>query len=177
MIGITATRQPVSTIQAAMLGARLERAQTLGATELVHGDCVGGDALAHSIAMLLGYVVHVRPPSNERYRAFAVGHHNYEPAEYMTRNRLIVGHCTELIALPMHLESADESRRSGTWATVRMARRLARPITLVWPDGRVEPDRGADDTQGDGHGGGHKPAGLEGVGPGTGTQARRGDSE
>jgi hypothetical protein len=119
-----------------------------GPAELAHGDRVNGDAWAHGCGMDLGYIVHVHPPISARYRAYCTGHHNHRAASYRTRNWRIATHCSELLAAPL-LPEAD-SPRSGTWMTVRMARSLGKPITLVWPDGRTEEDTGGQARDGDG---------------------------
>lgn len=54
------------------------------------------------------------------------------PAPYLERNAAIVQSTLELIATP---GETVEQVRSGTWATIRQARRRRRPTTIVWPDG------------------------------------------
>lgn len=46
---------------------------------------------------------------------------------YMARNDRMVGDCTDLVGFPLTL---DEELRSGTWATIRRARRVGRRVSL-----------------------------------------------
>ena len=57
-----------------------------------------------------------------------------EPLPPLERNRNIVDACNVLLACP----KGPEERRSGTWSTVRAARRARKRIIIVWPDGTVE---------------------------------------
>lgn len=52
----------------------------------------------------------------------------------LDRNRLMVGMADRLLAMPAGME---EELRSGTWATIRYARKGQKPITVFWPDGSV----------------------------------------
>ena len=56
------------------------------------------------------------------------------PAPYLDRNRAIVDACDILYATP---ESMAEESRGGMWHTVRYARRVGKPVVIVWPDGTV----------------------------------------
>jgi hypothetical protein len=57
------------------------------------------------------------------------------PKPPLDRNKIIVrSGVHRLIACPNGME---EELRSGTWMTVRFARRMKRKITFVWPDGTV----------------------------------------
>ena len=56
------------------------------------------------------------------------------PKGYLDRNHDIVDAADVLIAAP---SGTTEKRRSGTWATVRYARKLGRTICVVLPDGVV----------------------------------------
>jgi hypothetical protein len=47
---------------------------------------------------------------------------------------VIVGACLTLIGCP---GGSTEERQTGTWATIRHARRLRRTVVLVYPDGRI----------------------------------------
>lgn len=52
----------------------------------------------------------------------------------LDRNRRMVEAATVVVACP---QGYAEELRSGTWATVRHARRLGRRLVIVWPDGQV----------------------------------------
>lgn len=53
---------------------------------------------------------------------------------YLQRNKVIVDRCGVLVAAP---GEAQEQLRSGTWSTIRYARRVGRPVIMVLPDGTV----------------------------------------
>jgi cytosine/uracil/thiamine/allantoin permease len=61
-----------------------------------------------------------------------------EPGPYLWRNHQIVDATAALLACPFEFE---EQLRSGTWATVRYARTLGRPIRFFWPDGTTTAER------------------------------------
>ena len=134
-VGFTGTQSELTPPQVASLRALLER---LAPTEIHHGDCVGADAAAHAIAKSIGLVIVVHPPSNPSKRAWCTGDIVRPPRAYLDRNRDLVAETDLLVACPWQQEG--EAVRSGIWATVRHARRLARRIYIVRPDGRVETD-------------------------------------
>lgn len=133
-LGITGTRLDPTPIQAALLGIQLHRCRA-DAKELVHGDCLGADALCHDVAKLLRYRVIVHPPIKPEYRAYREGDVVHEPQTYPVRNANIVHESTRLLAAPALPEDHERSKRSGTWQTVRMARRKRIPIRIIYPDG------------------------------------------
>jgi predicted Rossmann fold nucleotide-binding protein DprA/Smf involved in DNA uptake len=114
-------------------------------TELHHGDAIGVDELAHKMAAArrnalaragtrLTIISH--PPVNDSKRAFCEDADEVcVPKDYLERDRDIAAESDVLIALP---STADEQRRSGTWATVRYARKLGRVLIIrINPDGSV----------------------------------------
>lgn len=50
----------------------------------------------------------------------------------LERNRVIAERCDRLIAAP---DSYHEELRSGTWATIRYAKKAEKPVTIVLPNG------------------------------------------
>lgn len=56
-----------------------------------------------------------------------------QPEPPLLRNIDIVKGCDILIACP----KGPEEQRSGTWSTVRYARKVKRHIVVIWPDGKV----------------------------------------
>ena len=106
--------------------------------EFHHGDCIGADAEAHDIARALGYRIVMHPPINQSQRAFKSGDEERELLPYLDRNRRIVTETDALIAAP---GENIERLRSGTWSTVRYARRVGRSIYVVFPDGTNRPER------------------------------------
>jgi len=108
--------------------------------ELHHGDCEGADKQAHFMAVRLNARIVIHPPDNDKKRAFCSGADVMcLPLPYLVRNREIVKAGIQgLIATPRWFE---EELRSGTWATVRYARKIKRHIWIVWPDGTIREEQ------------------------------------
>lgn len=138
-IGFTGTSQPVPEAQREALRRLLqdfEAARGGGEVEFHHGGCIGADQEAHYLAVALGWRVEVHPGPNAPFQGSWEGSVVvHTPYPNLDRNRHIVQLTEHLVACPRGFR---EELRSGTWATVRYARSLQRPVTLVWPDGRVE---------------------------------------
>lgn len=107
-----------------------------GVQTLHHGCCYGADEDAHAIACELGMRTVGHPPLNTSKMADVSCDECRVPDDYLVRNRNIVCESSALIACPK--EETGEELRSGTWATVRYARQLKRPIYIVRPSGRVQ---------------------------------------
>lgn len=126
-VGFTGTRHGMSDGQKEALAALLFR---LGATELHHGDCVGADAQAHYTAMALGLRVVLHPPSVPHFRAWCVADETRDTQDFLLRNKAIVNATDMLIAAPA---DPREHVRSGTWSTVRFARRQGKRVEIIFP--------------------------------------------
>jgi hypothetical protein len=97
-----------------------------------HGDCLGSDVEAAGSAKQTGYFVIGHPGRNEVWRAWFASDETRIPDDNLARNRAIVREADVLIACP---RGATEQLRSGTWATVRYARRIGVRVMLIAPDG------------------------------------------
>ena len=96
-----------------------------------HGDCIGADAQAHEIARNFNIDIMIHPPKNKFKRSFCKNYYNlYKPKEYIARNHDIVNNTDVLIACP---KSVIEELRSGTWSTVRYARKKGKPVIIFNP--------------------------------------------
>jgi hypothetical protein len=129
IVGFTGTRLGTTYEQAVWLQERL---MTLGTTELHHGDCVGADDMVHDLARWLGVRIVIHPPDDDHYRAFCEaieGDEVLDPKPYLDRNHDIVDVCDVLLALP----DGPERLRSGTWSTVRYARRIGKRVEVREP--------------------------------------------
>lgn len=126
-VGITGTRNTLTDAQLDWLWRTIPEYE-----ELHHGACVGADQAAHEAALDNGVPVIVHPPTNARLRMPYDARATWLPAKpYLERNRAIVDATDELLAFP----DGPERQQSGTWATIRYARALGRPITICYPDG------------------------------------------
>jgi len=106
----------------------------LGPRHVHHGCCIGADEQAHIISKSIpGLTCHLHRPVDELQMAVGLVGVEWPPAPYLKRNRSIVRSSALLIAAP----SIHEELRSGTGSTVRYARRLGRPIVLVWASGAL----------------------------------------
>nr|WP_145982991.1 hypothetical protein [Pseudonocardia sp. AL041005-10] len=131
-VGFTGTRNGMTTPQAAAVHIALVRLRETGARFFHHGDCLGADDRAATIAHDLGYIVVAHPPNNTRARAWGYYDQIRPPHAYLVRNRHIVDECSWLIGCPA---TVRHELRSGTWSTIRLARDLRRRLTIVAPNG------------------------------------------
>ena len=102
--------------------------------EFHHGDCIGADSDAHRIVQkyLPDCRIVIHPPIYESKRAFCTGAYRTEKAkDYLVRNRDIVAASSHLVATP---KECGEQLRSGTWSTVRYARKAGIAVTLILPN-------------------------------------------
>lgn len=135
-IGFTGTQHGMTPQQQAVVDWLLVTSRDTPAY-FHHGDCVGADAEAHTIALRHTYAVVIHPPIHTAKRAHCVGAYLVlPPADYIVRNHDIVDECNLLIATPAQ---SDEQIRSGTWATIRYAHRKRRRTVIVHPDGTMHP--------------------------------------
>lgn len=130
-IGFTGTQRGMTPAQKTSFEALI---QELRLTEFHHGDCIGADQDAHDIVVRRDVWVVLHPPTVIDKRAFCVGNEKRVPKWYLERNHDIVDETDVLIAAP---GEDVEQLRSGTWATVRYARKLRRTVYLLYPDGRA----------------------------------------
>jgi hypothetical protein len=105
--------------------------------ELHHGDCIEADEFAHQIVReFTAARIIIHQPESDAKRAFCGGDEYLDPLPYLDRNKEIVKACDTLLAMP----HGEEELRSGTWSTIRAARRLGKPIVVFWPDGMITTD-------------------------------------
>ena len=131
LIGFTGTQNGTTKEQRATGREILTRARD---GEFHHGDCIGSDAEFHDLAKECGLEPVIHPPSDPSKRAFKEARIIHPPQPYLVRNHNIVDSTRSLIATPGEYL---EQQRSGTWATIRYARRLLRPICIIFPNGEI----------------------------------------
>jgi len=122
-IGFTGTREGMSQHQKEQFVVLM---LDLKPTEFHHGDCEGADAEAHDIVRM--FFPHVKivvyPPKSSYRQAFKSGDEHKEPEAYLSRDKKIVDSTDFLIGAP---KQDNEIIRSGTWTTIRHARKTGKP--------------------------------------------------
>jgi hypothetical protein len=128
-VGFTGTQVGMTDRQKRLLRWYLRE---LSASELHHGDCIGADDEAATMARKLGLKLVMHPPRDSRKRAlnYRIGEEVRDSYPYLVRNRYIVDETEVLIAAP---KSRQEELRSGTWSTVRYARGKGRKVYILEP--------------------------------------------
>lgn len=133
-VGFTGTQDGMTGDQSVRVLAILSN---LGGEEAHHGVCIGADAQFHNLACDLGYTTVGHPGVNHEglplKRAQVECDTMHKPAFYLVRNKHIVNAVNLMIAAPKQRE--EQTRGSGTWATIRYARKVNKPLVIVWPDG------------------------------------------
>jgi hypothetical protein len=136
-VGFTGTRKGMSTAQLNQLRCVLYSFKEI--VEFHHGGAEGADRQADSFVSFgehVPIVLHPCPGVVGEQTIGRSGRSTYnghdvtwrEVLPPLVRNRNIVGEADVLIAAP---EQNEETTRSGTWATVRYARRKHIPVIML----------------------------------------------
>lgn len=128
-IGFTGTRNGMTEEQSA---AARDLILSLQPTEAHLGDCVGADTEFYTLLKehAPGCRLHGHIPDQDSARAHLQYSIVHPPKPYLVRNRDIVDSSDILIAAPA---GRQEQLRSGTWATVRYARKMGKQIMFLYP--------------------------------------------
>ena len=139
ILGFTGTRKGLSEAQR----AKVEQAfLALRPAEFHHGCCVGADLEAEEILVGLiqshglNTVIHRHPPIDMRLAEIREFEHlgiqtvEYPPALFLQRNHDIVDCAESLLACP---GTKAEVLRSGSWATIRYARKTGKGEIILYP--------------------------------------------
>lgn len=139
-LGFTGTRDGMTDAQKSAFSERLAGLPST-VTEFHHGACVGADAQAVEIVYeesprcpVITAHLSDMPTLTDGYAVRTSSDHR-DPKPPLDRNRDIVDAADELWVCP----KGPEELRSGTWATVRYARKRKRRVRVVifWPNGEV----------------------------------------
>lgn len=133
-IGFTGTQIGMTQEQQYTLEKYLKiSVNSIAECEYHHGDCVGADEQFHKILEKFGVnSIIIHPPINKSKRAFCKSNMIREQKEYLVRNKDIVNESEILIATP---KENDEQLRSGTWSTVRYAKKNKKRVFIIYPNG------------------------------------------
>lgn len=136
-LGFTGTQEGMTARQLKLLERNLHRwMKKYTHLEVHHGDCIGADAEFHEYSTELWYPGQVRvvlhPPTITTKRAYCSFEKQTEeePLPFLDRNRAIVDSVDGMLAGP---RTVEEELRSGTWATVRYARKTETPLIILPP--------------------------------------------
>jgi len=134
-VGFTGTQEGLTIPQVQTLIEVFEMVeQSTVISEFHHGDCIGADKMAALAAQDLGATIVGHPPDNPSKRCFFESDEQRDEKPYLVRNHEIVDEVGMLIACP---KGPSEELRSGTWATVRYARKKKLDTVIIYPDGNV----------------------------------------
>jgi hypothetical protein len=128
-VGFTGTHKGAESLQLWLLQEKLKVLKEEGFDEFHHGQCIGADQQAAMIAKELGFRVVAHPglakdPANLLYRSEWDGNDEVlEAKPFIERDHDIVDATEVMLATPL---TYGETVRSGTWTTVRYARKQGR---------------------------------------------------
>ena len=147
IVGFTGTRRGMTQAQKSVLYLELYKLKEW--KTFLHGDCIGADAEAHSLVRAFRKIKIVTfPGCNAKGEGLWTAHCRADevrpPRPYLERNLDIVSESDFMIAAPVDF---CQKQRSGTWATIRMARRQDRPLVIIYPDGTVVKERVEEECQ------------------------------
>jgi len=125
-IGFTGTREGMSQHQKEQFVLKMLE---LSPSEFHHGDCRGADAEAHDIVreFFPDVRIVIHPPEKTYMRAYKKGDFYHPTKPYIVRDKDIVNDTEHLIGSPLDVEVI----RSGTWTTIRYARKIGRTHTVL----------------------------------------------
>ena len=127
--------------QTGMTGAQIKTVEELLSRlhpeEAAHGDCLGADADFNTLCNKYDIPIVLHPPTNPSKRAFCAAKtmRTRPKKEYLERNKDIVNETDLLIACP---KGEKEELRSGTWSTIRYAKKVGKKVIVVLPNGGIQ---------------------------------------
>ena len=96
-----------------------------------HGSCKGADKDASNIVFELCASRIVAHPCNlSAQQAVTHAHARREVLDPIERNHVMVDESDILVAVPA---TKDEVIRSGTWATIRYAKKMGKEVIILYP--------------------------------------------
>lgn len=132
--GFTGTREGMNSNQKKQIKQLLQKDLDIGVEiEVHHGDCIGADKDFHDICCELSSDIEIiihpggLQTGHNSLRAYCKSDTIKPIKDYLDRNRDIVDMSDALIACPI---SDVEILRSGTWYTIRYARKVNTPILM-----------------------------------------------
>ena len=141
-IGFTGTQKGMTDEQKLYIMKLFKNCAAGSEFEIHSGDCIGADKDFVDILEWIekkGWCVFFKKighiPNIDTKRAFCKYDEERIPKPYLERNHNIVDESDYLIATPGDYK---EQLRSGTWSTIRYARKKGMEITIVYPDGSVK---------------------------------------
>lgn len=131
-VSFTGTRKEMSPPQEALIMNILKSEDF---TEHHHGDCEGADKQFHNLVVNKFKKTHtnlifIHPPDNPKYRAFCKEGTILPEKPYLERNKDIVDSSSLLITTP-HKDDEINKQRSGTWSTIRYAKKQKKDIIII----------------------------------------------
>jgi len=129
-IGFTGTRHGMTKEQ---LDALKTIVKSKKVEEFHHGMCVGSDKQSHDFIKKEKIKIVGHPPKYKKFMAECKCDILMKPHDYLKRNKNIVDETDILVATP----DTKERVRSGTWSTVRYARKQSKKIYIIHKNGRV----------------------------------------
>lgn len=139
-VGFTATRHGLTPLQKEGVYINLETILSRHIIEFSierkevqfhHGKCKGGDRAGLSIAKQFDFWTVAHPSDLTNWTFFDLEsdeERSIRPP--LERDYNIVNECDIVIACPFEM---DEVRRSGTWSTIRCAKRLNKLLVVIYP--------------------------------------------
>lgn len=127
-IGVTGTRRGMTHSQRIAWEAFIKPED-----EIHFGDCIGADEEALYIAHVVGCKTVGHPPLDDSRRCFGEYDEIRPQKDFLERNKDIVDETAILVAFP---GTTTEELRSGTWMTIRYAKRKQKKVEIIFPQPR-----------------------------------------
>ena len=130
-ITITATRSGLTPLQ---MKSVIRLFTELKITKLIHGCAVGGDQQIHYLTNV-PKEMHPSKESQQRWaeRVLRSIDELFPIHPPIPRNHIMVNNGDCVIAAPKG--KIEQLRGSGTWATIRYAKKIGKKLYICWPDG------------------------------------------
>lgn len=135
-IGFTGNRNGLNNIQKEEIHIILDKYDDIIVS---HGDCIGADSDFHKLCIEYrnehnsnkqkNLIIHIYPPNKSILRGFNKGDILMTEKPYLERNLDIINNSDIIIACP--IDKTKEELRSGTWSTIRQAKKLNKDVYIL----------------------------------------------